>query len=202
MNDVQQIKRLCKTYTSFNTQDVKLITEQSKTIQTIADLAQANVFIDCPVLGTNTVVVVAEAVPSTTHSLYKGSVIGKIIFEHYEPAVFRVYRTGKPAFIHRAVTHEGEHVQQSVLPITNNCGETIGMLILEKDITAQVKHENELALLSETTEEFSRTFLDLITKNRIIPDLIEEALVLLHADGKILYANNFAIGLIEIHSDK
>lgn len=201
MNVAQQIHDLCKTYTSLSDEDVGLIVEKSKTIQTIADIAQANIFIDCPVTGDRNVIVVAEAIPSTSHSLYKGSVVGKIIYERYEPAVFRVYRSGKPAWINRAITHEGVHVNQNVMPITNNCDKTIGMLILEKDITAQVRHENELAILSETTEEFSRTFFELITKNRIIPDLIEEALVLLRADGKIMYANNFAIGLMEIHCD-
>lgn len=202
MHDVQQISQLCKTYTTLSDPDIEIIIEKSKIIQTIADISQANIFIDCPVHGDNTVIVVVEAIPTTTHSLYKGSVVGKIIFEQYEPAVFRALRTGKSALTNRAVTHEGEHVKQNVMPITNSSNETIGVLILEKDISAQVKHENELAILSETTEEFSRTFLDLITKNRIIPDLIEEALVLLHADGKIMYANNFAIGLIEIHNDK
>ncbi|MFD0698000.1 sensor histidine kinase [Paenibacillus sp. GCM10027628] len=201
MNAVQQIQHLCKTYTSLSDEDVDLIIEKSKTIQAIADIAQANIFIDCPVKGDRNVLVVAEAIPTTSHSLYKGSVVGKIIYERYEPAVFRVYRTGKPALINRAITHEGVHVNQNVMPIKNDSNKTIGMLILEKDITAQVRHENELAILSETTEEFSRTFFDLITKNRIIPDLIEEALVLLRADGKIMYANNFAIGLMEIHCD-
>ncbi|WP_051541336.1 sensor histidine kinase [Caldalkalibacillus mannanilyticus] len=88
-------------------------------------------------------------------------------------------------------------MKQNVTTICNQSGKTIGLLILEQEITLQVKRENELAILSETTEEFYRTFWDFITKEQAIPDIIEEALILLREDGCILYANNFAIGLIE-----
>ncbi|WP_027416110.1 sensor histidine kinase [Aneurinibacillus terranovensis] len=197
-----QIYRLCMEYTVLTEQDIDCLIKNSEMIQTIADLSQANVFIDCPVndgIG-DTAIVVAEAIPATTRSLYEKSYVGKKIFAPYEPAVFRAYRTGRPAMMNRAVTQEGQHVKQNVLPIKNSGGESIGMLILEQDISLQVKNENELAILSETTEEFSRTFWDLIAKEQAIPDVIEEALVLLREDGTILYANNFAIGMIEAYS--
>ncbi|GIM47493.1 sensor histidine kinase [Collibacillus ludicampi] len=197
MENMSQIYDLCHTYTSLSKEDIRLIVDKSHMLQTIADLAQANVFIDCPQRDGETMIVVAEAVPATIHSLYKTAVVGKKIYEPYEPAVFRAYRTGKPTMAHRAITHEGQHVKQNVIPIKNQSGKTIGLLILEQDVTLQVKRENELAILSETTEEFYRTFWDFITKERIIPDILEEALVFLDQDGSILYANNYAIGLIE-----
>ncbi|WP_082129672.1 sensor histidine kinase [Aneurinibacillus tyrosinisolvens] len=199
--EIECIYRLCEEYTPLSMEDAQVIADKSKSLQMIADVSQANVFIDCPVKGDNTLIVVAEAVPTTTHSLYKENVVGKRVLESYEPGVFRAYRTGKPALMNRALTQEGQHVKQNVIPLKNHDGHTIGVLILEQDITRQVKHENELALLSETAEEFSRTFWDLIMKERSIPDVIEEALLLLREDGRILYANNFAIGLIESHSE-
>jgi two-component sensor histidine kinase len=198
--DRKQIYNLCQQYTPLNEEDIQVIVNKSEMLQMIADVSQANVFIDCPTKERNTVIVVAEAAPTTTHSLYKESVVGKEVFESYEPGVFRAYRTGKPAIMNRALTQEGHHVKQNVVPIKNEQQQTIGMLILEQDITLQVKHEKELALLSETTQEFSRTFWDLIAKEQSIPDVIEEALLLLDENGIILYANNFAIGLMEAHS--
>jgi two-component sensor histidine kinase len=197
MENVLQIYDLCHTYTSLSDDDIQHIVEKSHMLQTIADIAQANVFIDCPQRDEATMIVVAEAVPTTINSLYKTAVVGKIIYEPYEPAVFRAYRTGEPTMAHRAITHEGQHVKQNVIPIKNNFDQTIGVLILEQDVTLQVKRENELAILSETTEEFYRTFWDFITKERSIPDIIDEALLFTNPDGSILYANNYAIGLIE-----
>lgn len=200
--DTQHIQQLCEQYTSLTEEEIRIIIRKSEALQMIADVSQANVFIDCPMKNENAVIVVAEAVPATTHSLYQESVVGKEVFASYEPAVFRTYRTGKPALMNRALTQEGQHVKQNVVPIKNDKQQTIGMLILEQDITLQVKHEKELALLSETTQDFSRTFWDLIAKEQSIPDVIEEALLLLNEDGMLLYANNSAIGLFESYSER
>lgn len=197
MEDTKKCEQLCRIYTSLCDEDIQIILEKSRMLQTIADISQANVFIDCRVKEAETVIVVAEAVPTTIHSLYEGKVVGELIHEVYEPAVFRAYRTGEPTLVNRAVTHEGRHVSQNVVPIKNKLDLTIGMLVLEKDITIQVNHEKELAILSETTEEISRKFWDLVTTNGAIPDVIEEALIIVNEEGNVLYANNFAIRLID-----
>jgi two-component system, sensor histidine kinase PdtaS len=186
-------------YTSLSEKDIQILVEKSKSLQMIADLAQGNVFIDCATADPQTAVVVAEAVPTTVPSLYRYRVVEKKILATYEPAVFKAYRTGKPVMMYRALTHEGLHVCQNVTPIKNDQGITIGLLILETDITPQVEQEQELALLSETTAEFGRTW-DIVLKDQMIPDYLEEALILLGEDGAIQYANNYAIGLIKEHS--
>lgn len=195
----QEIFRLCRRFTSLSDNDIELIVEKSKSLQMIADLAQGNVFIDCVTDDPETAIVVAEAVPTTVPSLYRFRVVVKKILSTYEPGVFKAYRTGKPALMNRALTHEGRHVCQNVTPIKNSKGSTIGLLILETDVTRQVEQEQELALLSETTAEFGRTW-DIVLKDQMIPDYLEEALILLGEDGTIQYANNFAIGLIKEHS--
>jgi two-component system, sensor histidine kinase PdtaS len=198
MNIQSGIFQLCTTHTSLSDDDISILIKKSKTLQMIADLAQGNVFIDCATEDPQTAIVVAEAVPTTAPSLYKDRVVGKKINETYEPAVFKSYRTGKPVMVNRAMTHEGSHVCQNVTPIKNEQNATIGMLILETDITSQVEQENELAILSETTAEFGRSW-DIVLKEQMIPDYLEEALILLSENGIILYANNFAVGLIQEH---
>ncbi|MGC4377576.1 sensor histidine kinase [Fictibacillus sp. Mic-4] len=197
-----EIQELCKQHTSLADEEIGLIIEKSKMMQTIADLSQSHVFIDCIVKDNQKALVVAEAFPTTDKRLYKEPVVGNFIYETYEPAVFRAYRTGQPEMVNRAVTHEGVHVNQNVMPILNHSGKPIGLLISEKDITTQVKHEKEIAFLSKTTEEFSRTFWDLISRDPSIPDVIEEALLLLNENGEILYANNFAISLLQMHYEE
>jgi len=195
----KEISSLCKKFTSLSEKDIELIVEKSKSLQMIADLAQGNVFIDCVTDDLETAIVVAEAVPTTVPSLYLYRVVGKKILSTYEPGVFKAYRTRRPAMMNRALTHEGRHVCQNVTPIINHQGLTIALLILETDITQQVEQEQELALLSETTAEFGRTW-DIVLKEQMIPDYLEEALILLGEDGTIQYANSFAIGLIKEHS--
>ncbi|WP_051541337.1 histidine kinase N-terminal domain-containing protein [Caldalkalibacillus mannanilyticus] len=104
METKQRIEELCRAYTSLTKEDIAQIVIKFEMLQNIADLAQANVFIDCPKRNGKTMIVVAEAVPTTIDSLYKTSVVGKEIFEPYEPAVFRAYRSGKPTMAHRALT--------------------------------------------------------------------------------------------------
>jgi two-component sensor histidine kinase len=195
----KEISNLCKKFTSLSEKDVEFIFEKSKSLQMIADLAQGNVFIDCVTDDPETAIVVAEAVPTTVPSLYRNRVAGKKILSSYEPGVFKAYRTGRPVMMNRALTHEGRHVCQNVTPINNDQGLAIALLILETDITQQVEQEQELALLSETTAEFGRTW-DIVLKEQMIPDYLEEALILLGEDGTIQYANSFAIGLMKEHS--
>jgi hypothetical protein len=93
MIDVAEAKRiyhLCQQYTPLSEEDIRIIIGKSEALQMIADVSQANVFIDCPVKDRSAVIVVAEAAPTTTHSLYKESVVGKEVFESYEPGVFRL----------------------------------------------------------------------------------------------------------------
>jgi two-component system, sensor histidine kinase PdtaS len=200
MNEINlEISTLCKKFTSLSENDIELIVEKSKSLKMIADLAQGNVFIDCVTHESEIAIVVAEAVPTTVPSLYRSRVVGKKILSSYEPAVFKAYNTSKPVMMNRALTHEGRHVCQNVTPIINNEGLTIGLLILETDITQQVEQEHELELLAESTAEFGRTW-DIVLKEQMIPDYLEEALILLEAEGTIQYANNFAIGLIKDHN--
>ena len=195
----EEILTLCEEFTALTEKDIEIIVEKSKTLQMIADLAQGNVFIDCITHDPETAIVVAEAIPATVPSLYRYRVVGKKILPTYEPGVFKAYQTGKPAMMNRALTHEGLHVCQNVTPIKNDAGLTIGLLILETDITQQVEQEQEIALLSETTAEFGRTW-DIVLKEQMIPDYLEEALILLAEDGTIQYANSFAMGLIKKHN--
>lgn len=202
MNEFTKTEELCRQFTVLNEKEISQIATKASMLQTIADIAQGNVYIDCMKKDKESMIVVAEAVPGTIRSLYKEELLGKCIFESFEPAVFRTFRSGNPSVVNRGVTpHEGKHVTQNVTPILGDSGETIGVLILEQDITSQVEREQELALLSEATEEINRILWGVMMKDQIIPDFIEEGLILLGGQGDILYANNTAISLIDIYSD-
>lgn len=202
MDALDQTKELCRQFTNLTEDEIELIVRKASMLQTIADVAQGNVYIDCLKKSGNSMLVVAEAVPSTIPSLYKGELLGKEIFESFEPAVFRVFRSGKPSVGNRGVTpHQGKHVNQNVTPILNNSGQTIGVLILEQDITLHSQREQSLQHLSEATEEINRIVWDVTMNDQIIPDFLEEGLILVNETGHILYANNTAISVIDRCND-
>lgn len=196
-NEEQYIRELCKTYTNLTDEDIEIICEQAKNLQQMADLAQANIFIDCPLKDQKHAIVVAEAVPTTAPSLYTNPVVGKIAYNSYEPAVYLVHQRGKPVFRKRAITQEGKLVKQSVVPIRNKLGQTIGTLIMEQDISEQANSEKQLKFLSKTTEQLSQTLIGLTEPNSLITDLIQEAVFLVDVQGKVVYANTLAMHMAE-----
>ncbi|WP_141201608.1 sensor histidine kinase [Paludifilum halophilum] len=190
------IEELCKEHTSLMDEDIRQICDLSRKLRMIADLSQAHVFIDCPVKNGPHAVVVAEASPSTGSSLYRKSVVGQWAYEMYEPAVARTHQTGEPTVRNRAITQEGKTVKQSVVPVKNDRGEIIGSLIMEQDISLQLRHENQLRALSHTTEQLSQTLMGMAEQGSLIPDLIQEALFLVDREGRIDYANTQALNLL------
>src|SRR5690606_35377421 len=115
----------------------------------------------------------------------------------FEPSVLSSLKTGKPIFLNRALTQEGRTVNQSVVPIKNSRDKVIGTLIMEKDITEQLKTQEKMEALSEATETLSEILVG-ITQNRpIIPEMLEESLFLLNDRGRIVYCNPSASNLIQ-----
>lgn len=191
------IQELCTQYTNLTRSDIEIIIEKSKSLQLTADLTQANLFIDCPAKDGKHAIVVAEAKPAHAPSLYSKSVVGKYAYASFEPAVAFTHKTGKPMQRMRAITQEAKYVKQSVVPIQNEQGETIGSLIMEEDVSEQVQHENKVKTLSETNEQLSQTLIGLTDQDSIISNMIQESLLLLDPKGRILYYNSCAGCLIK-----
>ncbi|RZT21430.1 sensor histidine kinase [Fictibacillus sp. BK138] len=191
------IQELCTQHTNLTMSDIEIIIEKSKSLQLTADLTQANLFIDCPANDGKHAIVVAEAKPANAPSLYSKSVVGKYAYASFEPAVAFTHKTGKPMKRMRAITQEAKYVKQSVVPIKNGRGETIGSLIMEEDVSEQVQHEKKVKVLSETNEQLSQTLIGLTEQDSIISNMIQESLLLLDSKGKILYFNSCAGCLIK-----
>ncbi|MFX0549980.1 sensor histidine kinase [Hathewaya histolytica] len=150
MND---IKSLCKMYTHLDDSDINIIENISEMLQFIADLVKADVFIDCP--SGDKAIVVAEAKPSYCKSIYKNSVVGEFAIIDDEPAVIRTLQVGMPTKDLKGVTQEKIQVKQTVEPIKNKSGKTIGVLIIEKDETEIVENNRRIEILSETNEKLT-----------------------------------------------
>ncbi|KHE71954.1 sensor histidine kinase [Halobacillus sp. BBL2006] len=196
MIDIEEIESLCTSKTCLESSDIDKIKEVSKSMQMMADLSKANVFIDCMLSNEKHAIVVAEAAPTTARSIYQNKVVGTIAYATFEPAVIYCLQSGNAMTSNRAITQERKKVEQSVIPILNDGGIVIGALIMEKDISAQVEDREELEALSKTTESLSGLLLGQSDQQPLVPELMEEALFFVNLDGELLYSNPAAINLI------
>ncbi|CAG9620316.1 sensor histidine kinase [Sutcliffiella rhizosphaerae] len=196
MTNTTLVESLCHLHTNLIEDDIVKIEELSRNLPFMADLNQANVFIDCPTIEGKHAIVVAEAAPTTAKSVYKHPVVGKFAYEAFEPAVFYSLRTGKNMFLNRAITQEGKTVEQSVVPIKGASNRIIGTLIMEKDISEKLQHQDKMKALSKTTETLSEILIGMTENRPIISEVIEEALFFIDPKGKLLYYNPAAINLV------
>lgn len=186
------VKLLCERYSTLTDHDVEIIRQVGRNLQLIADLAQADVFIDCPTKDPNVAIVVAEASPCTARSLYRCTVVGQPALKENEPGVIQTQQTGLPTLGTRGLTQEGVPVKQSVVPIKNREGRTIGTLIMEQDITQQVRQEEQVEILAETAEQLTETLLQVAMQDEALPSLMQDGLVIVNPQGRVTYANPVA----------
>ncbi len=139
MMHIDEVSIRCKAKTMLSEAAINKISEVSGQLQMIANLNQANVFIDCPIEEHGEVIVVAEAVPVNCKSLYQGSVVEANVYEKFEPAVFEVL-SGSEFAQHRAISQEV--VEQSATPI-KLANEIIGILIMEIDVSNKIMEEKD-----------------------------------------------------------
>ncbi len=190
------VNSLCKLHTDLSDADMQKIDEVVQNLSLIADLNQANVFVDCPTREKKHAIVVAEAAPSTAKSVYKNQVVGKFAYETFEPAVFYALRTGKPIFLNHALTQEGKKVEQSVVPIHGGNNRVIAALIMEKDISDRLQNQNKMEALSAANETLSELLLGIAENSPFISEVIEESLFIIDSGLHIQYSNPAAANLV------
>ena len=151
---------LCRDVIGLPQQDIELLSRLASTIQYTADLAGADIFIDCFYENGTKCMVVAEANPQGDLSAYGRNVVGEEAEKENEPAVFGVLATGLPMRDLRAKTQENKLVRQDAIPIRNSDGVIIAALIREKDVSAQVIHDKKYAALADMKESLNEGLLN------------------------------------------
>lgn len=148
------LKALCKNYTELNKEEIETLIEISRTMQYTSDLTGSDIFIDCFSRPENKCMVMAEAKPRWSKSVYDRSVVGELVSPEKEPAVFTVLETGLPVRDIIATTQENKSVRQDVIPIFSPVNESIiGVFIQERDISQDIYKDKKLAELAKTTEK-------------------------------------------------
>ncbi|MBU0438672.1 hypothetical protein BU065_03330 [Staphylococcus succinus] len=193
---INKTRKICKKHTSLTELEILKIEQLADHLQEIADLNNADVFIDCPAVEFNQIIVVAEAAPKHVKTLYQNSVLEQNVYEKFEPAVFRTLKTGQSEHQHRAVSQEGKVVEQNVTPVTLN-NHTIGALIMEKDVSNKVLEEDKMKALTHATDTLSRIVSQSNESQIFFPDMIEESLFNIDRDLNIRYFNLTAEELVQ-----
>ena len=98
-------------------------------------------------------------------------------------------QTGLPTIGMRGISQEGVPIKQSVVPITNKNARTIGVLIMEQDITEQVSQEKKVKDLMETAEQLSETLFKVTFSEGKISNILPDGLLILDKNGEITYYN-------------
>ncbi|ANU22503.1 histidine kinase [Planococcus donghaensis] len=193
---VSKLEDLCTTYTDLTTEDIDVLKRAASTLQMYADLSESYMFIDCKIKNSENAIVVAEAFPSSNGQLYEKSVVGKIVFESFEPGVFYSYRKGKKSAIRKALTQEGRSVEQNVMPLSNGADQVIGVIIQEKEIPSLFTMNNDSRSFSLNSKSFEEV---LGENNRGLPlvsDLLMEIFLLTDAENRLVYVNPVGVQFI------
>lgn len=189
------LSNLCKTHTELSDDDIARLERISDILPIIADLVRADVFIDCITRDPNVAIVVGEAKPSMYPSMYKYTVVGEFALRQNEPAALRTLELGMATRDLKAITQENMTVKQNVVPIKNDLGKVIGVLIMEQDITQDVNQNRHMEILAETAEQLTETLLtfrDKDNENAAIANHLNDAIVMFDGNGIATYANPVA----------
>lgn len=178
-------------YTNLDEDDIFKIEQMSFCIKSIADIVNADVFIDCPTREADEAIVVAEAKPIHRPSMYQNSVVGELALRDNEPAVLRTLDLGIATKDLKAVTQEHINVRQTVSPIENN-GKIIGVLIVEKDITEKMNQNKHMEMLAEGYEQLANTLVSLTENENSITDHLDEAVIIFDEEGVVRFKNPIA----------
>ncbi|MGL6199188.1 MAG: sensor histidine kinase [Lachnospiraceae bacterium] len=181
------IRSLCNQYTGLHSEEIEMIEQVSATLQLTANLADADMFVDCPT-PEGDAIVVAEAKPSHVTSSYKKSIVGLLAKAENEPAVARTFRLGIATKQVKAVTQESAQVVQYVEPIRNG-DKVIGVLIKERHIDEWEIAKESLNSPPQGYKPISDMFIHPEEKNFWIAECIDEALIVVDIGGVITFCN-------------
>lgn len=181
MNQITRI--LCQKYTDLTDDEISYLEEYNKTLQALANAAQADVFIDCRSCTGKSAIVVGEAKPQTVESSYSKPLLGMPMNWLDEPAMERSFRLGVPTVGRKAVSvPENRRVVQTVEPIFFE-GRLIAVLIYEK----------KASLVPEAFSAVPEGARSLLAgESQWLSQAIDEAVLLVDTDNLVCACNDAA----------
>ncbi|SDI56075.1 sensor histidine kinase [Desulfosporosinus hippei] len=187
----ENVKGLCLKYTDLTEEDINILDSMVLQIPNTAELTGTDIFIDAPIKDGFDAVVLAWARPKC-RSLYRNSVVGELALATSEPAVYRTLITGETCRDVRGVSQEGIPIAQTVVAIRNPCDKIIGVLIMERDISEELRQEEQFEFLTQTAERLSNTLMNLSMTGSQFENWVGNGIFVLNKYSKITYVNKKA----------
>lgn len=191
------LRSLCKTHTHLNNHEIAYLEILEKFLPLIAEMVDADIFIDCMTRNPDAAIVVAEA--NAKHSMYQDTVVGQLAYRKNEPAALRTLDIGIPTFELKAITQEDITVKQNVVAIRYE-EKVIGVLIMEMDVTRDYAEKRNMQILVDTTEHLAQALMiqNANRNNSIhITNYVADAILIADQTGHIIYCNPGAQKLYE-----
>ena len=176
-------------YGNLDDKDIKQLIQISEMLPYFAELSHNDIFVDCFSEREELAIVVAHGTPQTSESLYKDKVVGKIVLPENEPCVFFCKKTETSVRDLKGVTQEGKAVMQQAVPIKNDVGRVIGVLIEEQNVTDYIVQEEKIKYLKKCDSENGMGF---DSVSNIAMDHIKEGVVLFDSNLNSVYVNKDA----------
>lgn len=192
------MRDLCQQYTELSDEDIVLLEKMETQLPFIAELNETDIFIDALTSNGVDAIVLAWARPEK-HSLYGHSVVGEIAYATREPAVYQTFSTGEMVRNVRGVSQEGVPIAQTVVPLRNDQGRVVGVLIMEKDISEEIRQEAKVEFLSEAADQLSNTLMALSMTGSSWEEWLGNGLFVLNNRGAVTYANRNAARMYRQH---
>lgn len=191
------LRSLCKTHTQLNDAEITYLETLGGFLPIIAEMVDADIFIDCITRNPDAAIVVAEA--NAKHSMYKDTVVGQLAYRKNEPAALRTLDIGIPTFELKAITQEDITVKQNVVAIRWE-EKVIGVLIMERDVTRDYADKRNMQILAETAEQLAQALMiQNATRNNTnhITNYVADAILIADQTGHMIYSNPGAQKLYE-----
>ena len=148
------LRDICLERTFLSGEDVARLEGLAAALPLIADLVRTDVFLDC-MDREGVAVVAAQESPHSIEALYRGSVVGQRAYAQHEPAVYLAFSTGQCRYDLKATTQEGRAVMQSVVPVRGPAGDVTAVLIAERDVSEDIRHERKYREMARTVDSMS-----------------------------------------------
>lgn len=157
------LRDICLKYTDLSDSDIKILEDLKKNISYYSELFSADIFIDCFVKDSEDAVVVAHEKPSEG-TIYSSDMTGLIVHPENEPMVFHSMKKGVAMRDEKAFTPEKKYVSQRTVPVFNEQGLVIAVLIQESDVTGSVRDKQKIKEMGSVAEQLSSRLM--IAENR------------------------------------
>jgi two-component sensor histidine kinase len=188
---VLSLRTLCTQYTDLSESDISQLEIMAGKLSFIAELTGTDIFIDALTSNGVDAIVLAWAHPLNT-SAYRHNVVGEVAYATQEPAVYQVFKTTEMVRNVRGVNQEGGPIDQTVVPLRNERDRVIGVLIMERDISKEIRQEEQVKFLSQTAEQLSSKLMSLSMTGFTWEEWLGNGIFVINRTGQITYANKNA----------